>query len=519
MTISLLLRAHGLLAAILLTGFILRFAGIFWGVPFFDQFQSYFHPDEIKIILDLSRFPAFLLAPGDLRYPTLFHALIGSFVFCTKPIVHALGGDAWVYTYMAGRLFSVFLGTATLYLTYRLGRIVFDKTAGLLAAFVLALSPGHIQSSSWATVDITTTFLFTGFLIAVYRATYDRRSFGSYVWAGTLLRLAAGAKYTAAIGAVYLLTLHMLHALEAAPSGKKTSQLLRSFADGRLVAAGIVSIVILIATTPGIVLQFEDFLNSIRFELARMDYGRPAQARENFFYAAAVTLNACVECLGLTVVLAMVSIGSFLLRFHVKHHPLERAGMILVLVFLAYFNSALMGRYVLLIAPLVSVLALQPLMLQFLRSKEGICILVMIAMAMAYIGIRPVIVRHQDSRILAARYIATHIPEGTTIGAYPGYHAPRIDEKKYNIISHFPYDNAAYMIWTHHVEEIATRSDVYFGFRGAKAPPEEERSFHRKLADMELPEYELMATFGGEALPLHFSSPAIGIFRKKQTIE
>ena len=45
---------------------------------------------------------------------------------------------------LTGRLLAVAIGTATIYVVYRLGRLLYDKNVGLLAALILALMPYHV---------------------------------------------------------------------------------------------------------------------------------------------------------------------------------------------------------------------------------------------------------------------------------------------------------------------------------------------------------------------------------------
>ena len=54
-----------LLISILLLGAILRFQGIFWGIPVFDPLVHSYHPDEPKIIKGAYRFPRHIFTNPD----------------------------------------------------------------------------------------------------------------------------------------------------------------------------------------------------------------------------------------------------------------------------------------------------------------------------------------------------------------------------------------------------------------------------------------------------------------------
>jgi uncharacterized membrane protein len=47
----------------------------------------------------------------------------------------------------SARLLSTFLGTISIYVTYLLGSLIFNKKTGILAALLLAISPIHIYYS------------------------------------------------------------------------------------------------------------------------------------------------------------------------------------------------------------------------------------------------------------------------------------------------------------------------------------------------------------------------------------
>lgn len=103
--------------------------------------------------------------------------------------------------FIAARALMALLGTLSVYLTYRLGRSVFQsERAGLLAAMFLAVSFYHVQVSHvtrhWmpALVAINVALLAS---VAVYRSGRLR----SYLWAGLTAGLGVGSN-TAAAGAM-----------------------------------------------------------------------------------------------------------------------------------------------------------------------------------------------------------------------------------------------------------------------------------------------------------------------------
>ena len=73
----------------------------------------------------------------------------GVYQYVLLPFVLLLGTGQWVI-----RLPAVLAGTATVFVTYLLGREAYDRRTGLLAAALLAISPWHVQFSRWANQGI-----------------------------------------------------------------------------------------------------------------------------------------------------------------------------------------------------------------------------------------------------------------------------------------------------------------------------------------------------------------------------
>ena len=72
--------------------------------------------------------------------------------------------------FLLGRLLSVAMGTASVYLVYRLGRDAFGRPAGLLAALFLAVAPLHVAYSHMAVTDVTAVAFSLLALVLLQRA-------------------------------------------------------------------------------------------------------------------------------------------------------------------------------------------------------------------------------------------------------------------------------------------------------------------------------------------------------------
>ena len=114
-----------LLIGILLLAAILRFQGIFWGIPIFDPLVHSYHPDESKVIEPASSFPRHLFYNTNFRYPTFYSYFLGTVSIPVKLIFKIKEWSFDIYQiYMAifARFMSVLLGVGSIFLTFVLGK-------------------------------------------------------------------------------------------------------------------------------------------------------------------------------------------------------------------------------------------------------------------------------------------------------------------------------------------------------------------------------------------------------------
>lgn len=168
-----------LLVAVLALALTLRLKGVAWGLPY-----SFVNVDESTVLPK-----AFAAARGHLNpqffyYPSLFFYLIGGVYDLIAPVWRLLGRgdflaagafvvDAGPY-FLVGRLVSVAMGTASVYLLYRLGRAAFGRPAGLVAALLLAVVPLHVAYSHMAVTDVTAAALSLAAFLLLHAAACGR---------------------------------------------------------------------------------------------------------------------------------------------------------------------------------------------------------------------------------------------------------------------------------------------------------------------------------------------------------
>ena len=105
---------------------------------------------------------------------------------------------------LAGRLVAVAIGLATVYMTYRLGKLLYGVKAGLLAGLFLALMPYHVVVSRQVLLDGPLVFCTTLALFFLARYAMTQRPAWIYL-TGVGMGLTFLAKETGIIllGAIY----------------------------------------------------------------------------------------------------------------------------------------------------------------------------------------------------------------------------------------------------------------------------------------------------------------------------
>lgn len=149
-----------LLALILVLAVVLRLKGIAYGLPY-----SFVNADESTVVPKAVAAARGHLNPHFFFYPSLYFYLAGAVYVLSAPFWWLAGQgtllsltsfvvDPTPY-FLLARLLSVAVGTASVWLVWRLGRVAYGTAAGLLAALFLAVAPLHVAYSHMAVTDVT----------------------------------------------------------------------------------------------------------------------------------------------------------------------------------------------------------------------------------------------------------------------------------------------------------------------------------------------------------------------------
>ncbi len=204
-----------LLFAIILVGAALRYALVDYGLP------HLFHPDEISLVHETYKF--------------WYSVLNGNFSLSTNVFSHLLTGVHGVHyvicwligsclsasdfqrlvllddpsLYLSGRLMSATVDLGNIYLSYRLGLVLFGRATGLVAALGYAVVAIPLFATPWVKMDSLSLFFTLLAQIAIILAMRDREP-GKWYRAGILTGVAIATRISAlplvvSLGVAYLL--------------------------------------------------------------------------------------------------------------------------------------------------------------------------------------------------------------------------------------------------------------------------------------------------------------------------
>ncbi|ACB53561.1 hypothetical protein cce_4213 [Crocosphaera subtropica ATCC 51142] len=195
-----------ILIGILLMGLLLRLYGINFGLPYL------YNPDEPNRVRRVFRMlstqdvnphwfghPAstviylLLLSYGLMFVGSRFLGICNS----SEDFLELYRQDPSIF-YLTGRLWSTFFGVATIWVVYLIGSKLFNKTVGLISAFLVAIIPLHVELSKLARMDTLMPFLL---LISFYYCLkiLEEDKLSNYIHASFFLGLAIATKYPAII--------------------------------------------------------------------------------------------------------------------------------------------------------------------------------------------------------------------------------------------------------------------------------------------------------------------------------
>jgi Dolichyl-phosphate-mannose-protein mannosyltransferase len=249
------------LATVLCGGLLLRLYGINFGLPYlYDPDEPLFVSRAMEILAHRDLNPHWFGVPATTTiymlsalYATIFGVGFGLGIFAGPEDFKALYLQNPTVFYLSGRTMIAAFGVTTILLTYMIGRRLFNRATGLLAAAFLALCPLHVGLSQLIRSDIQMSFL----TLVVFWFCLDilhRQTWSSSVLAGFFAGVGAATKYPAVMVALIIVLAHIWSGSRHWPSLAK------------LLVAGGASVVGVFVASPFLFLDFGTVLANVAFE-------------------------------------------------------------------------------------------------------------------------------------------------------------------------------------------------------------------------------------------------------------
>ena len=412
----------GVLQGIVALSLLLNLWRIDWGLP--DRW----HPDEITQRAEHMA-GSFSLNPDYFVYGSFHYYPIIALAVLPVKLTNRIFGVPATEKRIAGilsRMLSAVLGSGIVVVMYLLGQMLFNRVAGLIAAFLLTLTMGFVNISHFASTDIASLFWFSlSGLMAGYAFLYGSRR--SHLLAGLFAGLAAAVKYVGGLALLALVCAHVLRYKE-----------IRSI----LVLGILMGVFGFILGNPVVLFAFFEFAEGF------LEEGAVNAARATDRPVAFLPLIGELEN-ALGVPLFILSLFGCVYSFKLlgirgwRRQALFVWSMLLPYYVLFGSRHVSTLRYVVPLVPFLHILTgkmMADLLVAKSRALRAASLMVLLLVA-GYSLLYVVAADFEfsnDSRYLAARWIRENIPQGSKIEITS--YGPPISRSAYVIIER-PHDN------------------------------------------------------------------------------
>ena len=418
---SVFVRVYPWLFVVVAVALGLRLLGLRYGLP------AVYNPDEVAIMSRALAFAKGDLNPHNFLYPTLYFYVLFAWEGLTAVAavatraVDSFGAFQREFfvdptrVYVAGRLLTALLGTATVVATFALGRRLGGPVAGLAAAVAVAVSPLHVRDSHYVKHDVPVTLLIVLAYLAYDRlwrvfptrtGTFEQVRDTEVIWSGVITGLAFSTHY-------YSIFLAIPLAWSAARRAAGPSEAVRRVAIAAAAAAVVFFVCSpFILVEPGTALRDIQANRQIVVDRAVGSLGYGATLAR---YAVMVALDT----VGWPFVVA-AAIGTLLMiREDMRRAAWFFAFPLPFFLFIAGTYPA--SRYLIPLVPFLAAAAGVAIasMARSKRAAAGV-VLVVLAVAPLRTSVRTdLFFRQTDTRTLAKTFIESYARDGVTVLTQP----------------------------------------------------------------------------------------------------
>jgi dolichyl-phosphate-mannose-protein mannosyltransferase len=432
-------RAALLLALILCVGLGARVWGVTFGLPFdyhidespysvsalrleLAKISPLFGPYQILLLLELQ--------VTKLLAPLLDRLALPSYLDFAAP------NSATIR--LLGRLTSAWLGAVTVIPLYLLGKRVWGRKVGLIAALFLALCFFHVRKAHFGVPD-SMACLFVVWTVYACTSLARNRTWRQYLWAGLLAGVAIAAKQ---LTWPLVVTIFLYHAFPERPAGKgpEPSAWARRWFDGKLALAALATVVAFLATSPQVVLTPGRYYVFWKYVAGLGAKGGFERLAVDSGHAWQVYLEALRWGMG-DLVLALALAGLVLVAVQRSRAMLVFSFPFIYLAFLLQPGHIFFARYLMPVMPFFALAAAAFLVYVVDRLPVRPAARAAIAAAgLAGALAEPVlaIVRHDvlmtrtDTRTLAKEWIESHVPEGSHVALELWWFSPQLSSTTFH---------------------------------------------------------------------------------------
>lgn len=243
--------------------FIMRFKGIWFGYPLT------IHPDEHHLVNSaINIVKTHDLHPHTFVYPSLYiylQAIAYSLLQIYHSILgHPVGNIAKIDYYLVGRTVTVLLSVATVYITYEMGKRLFNEIVGILAAFFVCMSGLHLSNSYTITVDSPVAFWTSLSMLMAIQIYKNGSKKLYYLLAGMFAGCAVGCKYTAVFAVLPMVVAHVHNVKNKLPKG---------WIDRNIIYGLLIGAAAFFLTTPYALLDAKEFIKYLAYQRSAYAYG------------------------------------------------------------------------------------------------------------------------------------------------------------------------------------------------------------------------------------------------------
>jgi 4-amino-4-deoxy-L-arabinose transferase-like glycosyltransferase len=495
------LEDNAALSLIMLIAFAARVHGISYGLP--DQL----HLDEVHVVSHAIRFGSGDFNPHFFYYPAFFMYLLFALYGAAYVIGHVLGVfptaadfgiqyfiDPTMF-YVIARVTAAAFGAGAAYVAAAAGARFATKRAGLLAAFLLALTPLHVEQSHFAITDVPLTFFMSLALYLAARLTTEG-GLRNYVLCGIAAGLGTATKYTAAQLLPTMLFAHFIFAMRAKSGGR--AKALFSFAPFVMFFAFGAAY---LAGAPYSVLDFSSFIGDIKIQKALMNDGWFGMETpvNMWLHSIVVYLNN-----GMGVALLSAS-GCGIIYAAARRRPHELVFLCYIAVFYAIngqFSQFGFARHWLGVLPALCVLASVALdAASGLFKSRGRELAILAALAIMALPLKTVVKSNilfqaKDTRTLAREWIEKNAPSGAAFAVE--YGGPQLAPTPESLLGAQELKDGLA------AERVsgAVPLPAYDTRRPSDAEKNSEKKYHLAALERIKPKYKLVSSFSLAEYPL-----------------